>query len=129
MGKEEELQIDRETGTSFESRSHNWGVTSRDPQRERALYYETLATVERRKNLERERVDTECQLGKTWALESEKQIAWQWHVKREEGKQEKDRLSVMWRTAAEERQREKQVEKAVILQEEKEMVQKSLQGM
>jgi hypothetical protein len=130
LKSEQESWIDRTTHTSLESEHHRWGGHQNSSgNRERAIFRELLATVDYRRKLERDGKEAERQDAQRMTAEVEKQMAWQWHLRREEDKQEKERLSVLWTTAAKDKRQVVEAEKAAALQEEKEVIQHMNQGL
>lgn len=125
----EERAVNRATLTSFETHNHKWGSKAADANQERAIYRELLATVQYRKDRDKKMVEAEKEDGVRLIEETEKKMAWQWHVKREEEKQEKARLAKLWKAAAKNRRKEEAAQKAAVLREEKEVVERMNVGM
>mmetsp|Transcript_128847 Transcript_128847/g.223457 ORF Transcript_128847/g.223457 Transcript_128847/m.223457 type:complete len:362 (-) Transcript_128847:104-1189(-) len=126
---QEETYLDRTTFTSLESRHHVWGIEAPDAGRERALFNELVSTVNSKQRRARERESAERKDFARWADEAEKKMAWQWHAKMQGDKQEKERLGQQWMAAAKERQQIQEAEKKDKLKEEKEHVQRMVNGM
>lgn len=124
----EERAINRSTRTSFQAHQA-WGLQASDGSRERAIHRELLATVDCRKKLDKSRAEAEKKDGVRVLEENEKWMAWQWHVKCEEGKREKERLSKIWKSAAKDRRKVEEAQNAAVLREEKEIVRHTNQGM
>jgi hypothetical protein len=125
---EQEIEIDRTTHTSFETAHHIWGQQAGDAGRERAIFREHLATVNYKAQTARDRLQTDRQDSVIAADQAEKQMAWQWHMKREEEKQEKERLVAAWQGAAKDRRRGEEAQRAASLREEKDAIQRVNQG-
>jgi hypothetical protein len=117
---QQEAELDRMTHTSLERNTWEQRVT-KGPN-ERAIFCELLATVDHRAQREREGKEAERQDAARMVEDTEKQIAWEWHLRREEEKQEKERLAALWKTAARDRKIAEEAKKAVVLQEEKDAV-------
>jgi len=126
---QQESQIDRSTHTSLESCHHKWGAETSDTSRERAIFHELLATVDYRAQREREGREAEKKDAVRMAEEVEKRMAWEWHVRREEDKQEKERLACLWKAAASDRRKIEEAKKEAALREEKEVIRRMNQGM
>lgn len=125
---EKEHNIDRLTNTSFETGHHRWGTEPSDPNKEKAIFHELLATVDYRVQRDRQEKAVERKEALRMGEEVEKQMAWQWHVRREEDKQEKDRLASLWTAAAKDRKNVEEAHKASALREEQDVVKLMSQG-
>lgn len=125
----QELQVNRTTNTSFETGHHKWGQETSDATRERAIFQELLATCDYRAKRERAGKEAERQDAVRMAEEMERQLAWQWHVRRAEDKQVKERLADVWFSAAKDKHKTLEAQKAAVLQEEKKVVEHNKQGM
>jgi hypothetical protein len=127
---EQETMINKTTHTSLESDHHTWGrECTTDKGRERAIFGELVATVNYRKQREHEGRESEKRDAAHKHEETEKKMAWQWHVRREECKQEKKEWAAMWSEAAETKRKAEKARKAAELQEEKEQIQRVNMGM
>lgn len=119
---QKEKHINTTTHTSLETSHHSWGQQSSDANRERAIYRELLDTVDYRQQKKRAESEADRQDGVRIAETLEKQMAWQYHVKREEDKQEKQQMGSLWKAAAQDRRRLEEAQKAAALQEEKDTI-------
>lgn len=126
---QQEKALDQTCRTSFESQHHRWGMQAADANRERAIYREHLATVHYRKKCEQERSEAEKQDGARLVEETERKLAWHFHVRREEEKQEKESLAAVWKAAAKDRRKLEEAQKAAVLKDEKETVKRMNEGM
>jgi len=123
-------QQDDMTSTSLETRYHTWGGTvDHSGATERVIHKELLATVGFRQRCDREQKEAERQDAVRHAEESEKQMAFHWHIRQAEEKQEKERLAATWKEAASDRKRLEEAQKAAALLEEKEKIQRTNQGL
>lgn len=126
---EQEINMDHNTSTSLESATHTWGQQPIDAVRERAIYREHLATVDHRERQKRERTEVARQDGVRIAEDADKHMAWSWHTRREEDKQEKQKMASCWKAAATQRRKMDEAAKQVALQEEQEALRRASEGM
>lgn len=125
---EQELEIDRNTTTSLDTANKSREKDCEIARQERAIYKELLATVDYRRRAAREKKLSEQHVDRICLSQAEHQVAWLWHVRKEEKKQEKVRLAQEWSSAAQHRQQAKELEKALALREEMAIVQEINRG-
>lgn len=126
---EQERNMDRITKTSMMDGLDHTAKDAAIAGMERAVYKELIATVEHRQRSEREQIDAERENGLRLASRAERQVAWQWHIKREEEKQSRLRMAQEWSTAAKQRRELEGIAKMRALREEREVVAQTCQGL
>lgn len=126
---EQELKLDQDTETSLDTNNNSRHFECANADRERAIYKELIATVGYRQRSERERKRSEQQNARMCEAQAELQIAWSWHVKREEEKQTKVRMAQEWSSVAQHRQHVREFAKTLALREEKDLIQRTNRGL
>lgn len=127
--RKEEAVLDASTSRSLATRTHQWGAEMSDPQLERAVYQELVATVAQKQRKEREKKVAELQDFAQWREVTDMQMAAQWQMERERQRQERMTLASAWRTAADESKARKDQERAVTVQSEREAIARLVDGM
>lgn len=125
---EQELKLDRNTKTSLDTDNRSRDAECANADKERAIYKELIATVDYRQRAERERRRSEQQAARICDTQAELQMAWSWHVKREEEKQAKIRMAQEWSSAAQHRQQARELAKTLALREDKDFIERVNRG-
>jgi len=126
---EHEARLEKETSRSLATRTHQWGAEASNPQMERAVFRELLATVAHKQSKEQEKKYIETQDFARWKDESERALAAHWHSERLRAQQEMSNLASTWKRAADEKRLRKEEERTRTLQAEREALGRIADGM
>lgn len=126
---EDEKILDKSTGRSLATSTHEWGMEASSPSMERAVYHELLATVEYKRNKDKFRKDSEYQDYLKWRQDYEQTLVGHYHSARQQEKQEKAHLAAVWKLAAEEKRQREIQERQSDKNWEREAVSRLKEGM
>lgn len=127
--RREEAVLDASTSRSLATRTHQWGAEMSDPQLERAVYQELVATVAQKQRKEREKKSAELQDFAQWREITDMQMAAQWQAERERQRQERMTLACAWRAAADDKKAREKQERAAEKQNDREAIARLVEGM
>lgn len=126
---EEDIRMQQTTSTSLETAYHTWGTETCDARKERAIFKEHLATINHKREALLAKKEAERQDGERLIAQTEKKMAWQWHLKRAQEAKEKEQMAKEWMDASNEKKRLQQAKRAASLQEEQEAIKHIEDGM
>jgi len=129
MDLEEDIRTQQTTSTSLEGAYHTWGTETCDARKERAIFKEHLATISHKREALLAKREAERQDGERLIAQTERSMAWQWHLKRAQEAKEKEQMAKEWIDASNEKKRLQQAKRAASLQQEQEEVKHIEDGM